>query len=79
MPLAVHALGIGGHLRAEFVEVDVEDKPDWRVAEKKMWEEALAVDAPDDPAMVSMQTEARSVLTTFDRKRRVLASATKPR
>lgn len=64
---------------AGFVEVDVEDKPDWRVAEKKMWEEALAVDAPEDPAMVSMQTEARHVLSNFDSKRRVLASATKPR
>jgi SAM-dependent methyltransferase len=64
---------------AGFVEVEVEDKPEWRVVEKRMWEEALAVDAPDDPAMVSMQKEARLVLSSFDRRRRVLASATKPR
>lgn len=64
---------------AGFAEAEVTDKPDWLVAEKKMWEEALAVDAPEDPAMVSMQQEGRHVLSKFDRKRRVLATATKPR
>ncbi|HUQ56391.1 hypothetical protein [Lentzea sp.] len=41
-----------------------------------MWEEALATDASDDPAMQSMQ-EARHVLQTFDGRRRVLGTATK--
>ncbi|GGM85935.1 hypothetical protein GCM10011609_22790 [Lentzea pudingi] len=64
---------------AGFTDVEVTDRPAWREQEKRMWEEALATDAPDDPAMVSMQQEARSVLAGFDRKRRVLATATRPR
>jgi SAM-dependent methyltransferase len=63
---------------AGFADVEVADRPEWRVAEKRMWEEALAVEDPD-PAMVSMRDEARSVLSSFDRKRRVLATAVKPR
>ncbi|RDI17085.1 methyltransferase family protein [Lentzea flaviverrucosa] len=64
---------------AGFADVEVVDRPEWREQEKRMWEEALATDAPGDPAMASMRKEARSVLETFDRKRRVLATATRPR
>jgi SAM-dependent methyltransferase len=64
---------------AGFTDVEVVDRPEWREREKRMWEEALATDAPGDPAVVSMQTEARSVLAGFDQKRRVLATATRPR
>ncbi|WP_394619954.1 class I SAM-dependent methyltransferase [Lentzea sp. JNUCC 0626] len=63
---------------AGFVDVSVVDRPEWRVVERRMWDEALTTDAVDDPAMVSMQTEARHVLATFDTKRRVLATATAP-
>ncbi len=77
--LRIRELNLAEQLPAAgFTDVEVADKPDWLVVEKRMWEEALAVDAPDDPAMVSMQKEARLVLSKFDLKRRVLASATKP-
>ncbi|MFD4637733.1 class I SAM-dependent methyltransferase [Lentzea sp. NPDC058436] len=63
---------------AGFTEVEVADRSAWRAGERRLWEEALAVPEPD-PAMVSMQQEARHVLAGFDRKRRVLATAVKPR
>ncbi|MGW6443281.1 class I SAM-dependent methyltransferase [Lentzea sp. NPDC055074] len=64
---------------AGFADVEVADRAAWRAQERRMWEEALATDASGDPAIVSMQHEARIVLATFDRKRRVLATATRPR
>lgn len=63
---------------AGFVDVEVADRPAWRTDERRLWEAALAVEEPD-PAVVSMQQEARRVLAGFDRKRRVLATAAKPR
>ncbi|WP_394619953.1 class I SAM-dependent methyltransferase [Lentzea sp. JNUCC 0626] len=63
---------------AGFVDVSVADRPEWRVSERRMWEEALATDAAGDPAMVSMQEEARRVLAVFERRRRVLATASVP-
>ncbi|WP_162185602.1 class I SAM-dependent methyltransferase [Lentzea aerocolonigenes] len=60
---------------AGFTAVEVVGKPEWRVVEKRMWDEALAVDAPDDPAIRSMQDEARRVLGQFDDLRRVFATA----
>ncbi|MEV4058209.1 methyltransferase domain-containing protein [Amycolatopsis sp. NPDC049688] len=63
---------------AGFVDVEVTDKPAWRVAEKALWEEALTIGAGDDLAMQSMQEEAQRVLATFDGLRRVLATAFTP-
>ncbi|MCX2951196.1 class I SAM-dependent methyltransferase [Lentzea sp. NEAU-D7] len=64
---------------AGFTDVEVADRPEWRERERRMWEGALATDAPGDPAVESLRKEARSVLETFDHKRRVLATATRPR
>lgn len=64
--------------RAGFVDVEVADRPAWRLAERTLWQEALAADAGADPAMRSMQDEARRVLATFDGLRRVLATASTP-
>ena len=63
---------------AGFAGVEIADRPEWRVTERRMWEEALTVEAPD-PAMVSMQVEARHILSNFDTRRRLLATAVKPR
>ncbi len=65
--------------RAGFVDVEVTGKPAWRLTERALWQEALAIDAGDDLAMRSMQEEARRVLATFDGLRRVLATASAPR
>ncbi|MEV6875245.1 class I SAM-dependent methyltransferase [Amycolatopsis sp. NPDC051128] len=72
-------LDLGRQLpRAGFVDVEVADRPVWRLAEQALWQEALTIDAGDDPAMRSMQDEAQRVLATFDRLRRVLATARVP-
>lgn len=62
--------------RAGFADVRVQDRPDWRAAERTLWEEALAVLADADPAMESLQAEARRSLATWDSLRRVYATAT---
>ncbi|GLY44593.1 hypothetical protein Amsp01_106160 [Amycolatopsis sp. NBRC 101858] len=72
-------LDLGRQLpRAGFVAVEVVDRPAWRLAEQTLWQEALAVEAGDDPAVRSMQDEAQRVLATFDGLRRVLATARAP-
>lgn len=63
---------------AGFAGAEIADRPEWRVTERRMWEEALTVKASDS-AMVSMQKEARHILSNFDRRRRLLATAVKPR
>jgi SAM-dependent methyltransferase len=65
--------------RAGFVDVEVVVKPAWRLAEQALWQEALTIDAGDDPALRSMQDEAQRVLSIFDGLRRVLATARTPR
>jgi hypothetical protein len=58
--------------------VRVQEKPRWREAERRMWQEALAVPADGDAALESLQAEGRRSLDTFDSVRRVLATATAP-
>jgi SAM-dependent methyltransferase len=62
---------------AGFVDVEVFDKPDWRQAERTIWEVAVAADS-DDPAVHSLAEEGRRSLDTFDSMRRVYATATAP-
>jgi hypothetical protein len=63
--------------KAGSVEVEVHEKPEWRQAERAMWEEAVtAVDS--DAAVRSLQAEGRRSLDTFDSLRRVFATATAP-
>jgi SAM-dependent methyltransferase len=63
---------------AALVDVSVEERPDWYEAERLLWEQCLQIDAPDDPAIASMQEEARQTLPTMTKRKRVLATATAP-
>ena len=63
--------------QAGFVDVEVHDKPDWRRAERTIWESAVAAD-DEDPAVFSLAEEGRRSLDTFDSMRRVCATATAP-
>ena len=63
---------------AGFAGVQVDDKPDWREAERAMWEAALAAPADSDSAIQSLQAEGRRSLETFGSLRRVFATATPP-
>ncbi len=72
----IRDLDLGALLpEAGFVDVVAVDRPDWYATEKNLWLEVLTVPDPD-PAMRSMQDEARRVLAKFDLMRRVMATAT---
>jgi len=64
---------------AGFTRISVREKPEWREAERRMWQQVLAVPDNGDAAMRSLQTEGRRSLATFGSMRRVLATATAPR
>ena len=77
VPARLREVGLEGGLRAAgFTEVEVVDRPAWRVAERAMWEEAAALDPGGDPALESFHDEGVRTLAVFDRLRRVLATAT---
>lgn len=61
---------------AGFSNVVVRERPQWRAAERAMWEEAAALDPGEDPALRSLHDEGVHVLSAFDLTRRVLATAT---
>ena len=63
---------------AGFEQVDIAGKPAWREAERGLWESAIQADAAGDPAIESLQEEARRALDLFDSSRRVCATATAP-
>jgi SAM-dependent methyltransferase len=70
------------HLRrdltaAGFADVTVQDRPDWRRAERALWEAAVAA-VGDDAAVRSLRSEGQRSLEVFDTRRRVFATATAP-
>ena len=69
------AAGLTG---AGFLEVLVEERPDWRASERGMWEEAAALDPGEDAALRSFHDEGVRSLAGWDRVRRVVGSATAP-
>lgn len=62
-----------------FTDVTVEDRADWRIPERSMWEAALALEPGGDAALASLKEEAEHILPTFDLMRRVLAVGHAPR
>jgi SAM-dependent methyltransferase len=78
VPARIQAVDLRRDLPAAgFVDVRVRDRPEWRRAERAMWEAALAA-ADSDAAVRSLQAEGRRSLDTFDALRRVFATATAP-
>jgi SAM-dependent methyltransferase len=67
-----------GLTAAGFDDVEVSDRPSWRAHERAMWEEAVALDPGDDPALRSFHDEGVRSLAVFDLLRRVMATATAP-
>ena len=43
---------------AGFVDIQVRERPEWRVAERAMWAEAAVLDPGDDPALRPSTTRA---------------------
>jgi SAM-dependent methyltransferase len=81
VPMRIRAMDLERDLPAAgFTDVRVQDKPAWREAELRMWQEAVAAPADDDdPGLASMQAEGRRSLEIWDAMRRVFATATAPR
>ena len=69
----------GGLRQAAFTDIEVRDRPAWLAAEHAMWEEAVALDPGDDPALRSLHDEGVRSLEWTGLLRRVLAFATSPR
>lgn len=78
VPPRIHAVHLERDLTAAgFADVDVREKPEWRRAERAMWQAAVAAEATD-AAVESLQREGHRCLATFDSQRRVFATATAP-
>ena len=79
VPARLHAVHLRRDLtEAGFTDVLVQERPDWREAELRLWQEIVAVPAGADEALRSAQAEGRRSLDTFDAVRRVFATATAP-
>jgi len=69
---------LGDDLRQSgFTDVEVRDRPSWLAREHALWEEAVALDPGDDPALRSLHEEGVRSLQWGALLRRVLAVATK--
>lgn len=78
VPPRIHGVHLLRDLtRAGFADVDVRERPDWRQAERALWE-AVAEQTDPDPAMRSLQEEGRRALEAFGSLRRMFATATAP-
>ena len=62
---------------AGFTDVEVAAREDWLAAERAAWQAVLALPPSDDPAIRSLQDEAREVVDNDPR--RVLAVGHRPR
>ena len=62
--------------RAGFTDIEVRDRPSWLAREQAMWEETVALDPGEDPALRSLHEEGVRSLQWATLLRRVLAVAT---
>lgn len=75
----LRTLDLGASLdRGGFAEVQVTDRADWRARERLLWDEAVALDPGDNPALRAFRVEGARSLETWDLLRRVFATATAP-
>ena len=63
---------------AGFDQVTVSERRAWAEAERAMWLAASTVEAGDDSALQAMRDESYRVLSAFEMRRRVLATALTP-
>jgi SAM-dependent methyltransferase len=75
----IQAVHLDRDLRAAgFADVQVREMPQWREAERRMWQEVMAAPAGADAGMRSLQAEGRRSLETFGSVRRVFGTAAAP-
>lgn len=73
-----HTDTYGRLTEAGFADIRVVERPEWRTAERRLWEDAAAIDPGGDPDLQDLHEEAASILPVFDLIRRVQATATAP-
>lgn len=79
-PPRIRRVNLADGLRqAGFTDIEVRDRPAWLARERALWEEAVALDPGDDPALRSLHDEGVRSLEWGHQLRRVLAVATSPR
>ncbi len=79
LPARLRAVDLAAGLTsAGFEDIQVREQPIWRSTEHAMWQEAAALDPGDNAALRSFHDEGVQSLETFDRLRRVSATATAP-
>ncbi len=79
LPARLRAVDLAAGLEgAGFEDIQVREQPIWRSAEHAMWQEAVALDPGDNAALRSFHDEGVQSLETFDRLRRVSATASAP-
>jgi SAM-dependent methyltransferase len=75
----IRRIDLAGQLTAGgLVDVVVENRTDWRAAERALWEAVVRLDPRGDPALTSLKEEGEQVLPTLDLTRRVLATGRRP-
>ena len=80
IPERIQRVNLAADLRrAGFTDVEVRDRPAWLARERELWEEAVALDPGDDPALRSFHDEGVRSLEWGPLFRRVLGVATSPR
>ncbi|MGH3368032.1 MAG: class I SAM-dependent methyltransferase [Nocardioidaceae bacterium] len=67
-----------GLTAAGFDDVQVSEQPEWREAERRMWQEAVELSPDRDAALQAFREEGVRALQTFILLRRVSATATAP-
>ncbi|HVT68908.1 MAG TPA: methyltransferase domain-containing protein [Trebonia sp.] len=79
VPPRIRRVSLAQDLRqAGFTDIEVRERPSWFAREHAMWEEAVATDPGDDPALRSLHDEGVRSLEWGPLFRRVLAVATRP-
>jgi SAM-dependent methyltransferase len=80
VPARIRAMNLERDLPAAgFTDVRVQDRPDWREAELRMWREFMAAPAAgDDAGLRSMRAEGERSLANWNAMHRVFATATAP-
>lgn len=80
VPDRLRGVDPGAGLRgAGLTDVTVTERADWRIRERALWEDAVALDPAGDPALQSFHDEGVRSLGTWDHLHRVLVTATRRR
>lgn len=79
LPERLRAVDLRAGLAAGFIDIEIDERPDWQAVEHAMWQEAAVLDPGTNPALRSLHEEGVRVLEFDQLSRRVMASAKRDR